>query len=61
MSCRSPKHPRLAERLEAITHEALVVVVVAGDLAKGEPLTDEVRERLNLAARRIAEPLHGPR
>lgn len=48
MSCRSPKHRRLAERLETITHETLVVVVIAGELAKGEPLTD------------IAESLHGP-
>lgn len=61
MSCRSPKHRRLAERLETITHETLVVVVIAGDLAKGEPLTDEVRDRLNVAARRIGESLHGSR
>jgi hypothetical protein len=43
-----------ADVLRAIDFEALIVVVAASSLAKGAPLSDVDRERLSLAAARIA-------
>lgn len=55
---RNDDHQFLAERhpfpatdvLRAIAHEALVVAIAAEDMAKGEKLSAEDRERLLLAA-----------
>ncbi len=54
---RPPTRHRVpaADRLALIDGEALTVCVIASDLARGEPLTEEVRERLHTAARRIGE------
>lgn len=52
---RKPSRNRVPplERLEIIDHETAVVCVIAGDLASGEPLTDDLVERLHTAAARI--------
>lgn len=41
--------------LEAVCNELSIVVICAGDLTCGEPLSDANRARLVLAAERIAE------
>ena len=43
-----------ADVLRAIDFEASIVMLAASSLAKGEPLSDVDRERLSLAAARIA-------
>lgn len=60
----APSHSRIpaADLLEAIDFETSVLSVIAADLAAGRPLTDEDRERLTTAARRIhaaRDMLHG--
>jgi hypothetical protein len=41
--------------LKAISHECLIVVFAAEDMAREIPLSDDDRERLSLAASRIQE------
>lgn len=57
---RAPSRNRIpaADRLAAISHEASVVCVIAGDLASGEPITAELVERLHAAADRIGRARH---
>lgn len=58
---RQPTRHRVpaADRLGIIDREAVVVCVVANDIAQGKLLTEELRDRLYTAARRIGEARHG--
>ena len=43
-----------ADALKVLTHEARIVVLLAGDLARGQTISEEDRQRLILAAARLA-------
>lgn len=42
-----------ADRLALVNHEALIVAVAASQVARGNPLSDDDRDRVLLAAHRI--------
>lgn len=48
-----------SDRLEVIDHEAAVVCVIADDLANGAPVTEELKDRLHMAAYRIGRARDG--
>ena len=46
-----------SDLIRIIAFEALVVQIVAYDIAKGKPVSDETRERMHLSHERIEEAL----
>lgn len=56
---RKPVHPFSAsDALRCLSFEADLVCIVASDLARGEPLDEDTRQRLLVAAGRLNQAAH---